>query len=142
MGRTESLFAGILLVTLLIAVLMVVFRADAVSTASVQTATAEEEAEIGSPMVAFTGDREGDLCLCYEQAYAFGNSARTIESVAYRGGFATCTRRLGRDGANAWTWGWANGAKAPGTPKTCRGYYAAVRVKEQERRRIRAELTN
>ncbi|MEM6648728.1 MAG: hypothetical protein AAF603_00595 [Pseudomonadota bacterium] len=129
MGRTESLFAGVLLILLAIAVLMVMFKSDARPVTS--PTNLSTEIDIGSPFVSFTGNREDDICVCYEQAYAFGNSARGLQSIEYRGGFSACTERLGQEGSNAWTWGWANGEQAPGTPRSCRGYYTAARTLSQ-----------
>lgn len=129
MGRTESIFAGILLAAVILAVLVVVMRSDA-RVASTNEPFAQAEAEIGTPLVRFSGIASEDLCTCYEQAYAYGaqTGGNAITSDRYRGGFQACSRRLGSDGGNAWTWGWNNGMRGPGTPKTCKGYYAQVRA--------------
>ena len=128
MGKTESIFAGILVVAIVLAVVLVLFRNDG----GASPIGPGGDSYAGSPTsssgyVAFTGNDEQDLCTCYEQAYAYGNSPRSIESLEYKGGFSACSQRLGRDGGNAWTWGWANGQQAPSTPRTCRGYYATLR---------------
>ncbi len=125
MGRTESAFAGILLLAIIAAVTVVVMRSG--TRAPVVADVPEQTAILGTGLVSFTGNADKDLCTCYEQAFAYGKKAGNIESVEYRGGFAACSNMLGADGGNAWTWGWANGQQAPGKPSTCRGYYASLR---------------
>lgn len=126
MGRTESIFAGILLAAVIVAVLFVVLKNDA---GSVTEPYGKTEASIGTAGVRFTGNANKDLCTCYEQAYAYGARAgeNDISSDTYRGGYQACSSRLGPDGGNAWTWGWSNGMNGPGTPKNCRGYFAQMR---------------
>lgn len=134
MGKTESIFAAALLAAIAIAVVWVMVTGGA-KTGSHKTADREHQipgeeivdVELGSPLIAFTGDEKVDLCTCYEQAYAYGNSPRSIDSIEYRGGYSACTQRLGIAGADAWTWGWANGEEAPGTRRSCRSYLASRR---------------
>lgn len=131
MGRTESIFAGILLAAVIVAVLVVVLKNDAKPVDPSETFN-NTEAEIGTPAVRFTGVDSEDLCICYEQAYAYGakKGKSGITSDVYRGGYQACASRLPAEGGNAWTWGWANGMNGPGTPKSCRGYYAQKRSNE------------
>jgi hypothetical protein len=125
MGRTESLFAAVLLAAVVLAVVFVAMRSGP-KPVGFDDPFAEEPLR-GTALVSFTGNAAKDICTCYEQAYAYARNARSVESTEYRGGFSACAERLGPDGGNAWTIGWANGAQAPGTPKTCRGYYATLR---------------
>ncbi|WOI53509.1 hypothetical protein [Parvularcula sp. LCG005] len=127
MGKTESLFAGILLMAVALAVLMVVFKDDGSSRPVDPSGGFAGTPSASSGGIVFTGNRDQDICTCYEQAYFYGDSPRSIESIEYKGGFSACTQRLGRDGSNAWTWGWANGQQAPSTPNTCRGYFNSLR---------------
>lgn len=125
MGRTESIFATVLLAAVIIAVLAVTVRGaqDPISMADPYG----DEPEMGTAFVAFSGNATEDLCMCYEQAYAYGSSQRNINSVEYLGGFQSCSSRLGPDGGDAWSWGWMNGSQALGGPRSCRGYFSQMR---------------
>ena len=100
MGRTESAFAGILLLAIIAAVTVVVMRSG--TRAPTVADVPEQAAILGTGLVAFTGDADKDLCTCYEQAFAYGKRAGNIESIEFR-------------------------QQAPGKPSTCRGYYASLR---------------
>lgn len=127
MGRTESAFAGILLLAIVMAVLVVVFRTDTGAVGLPDSPA--RHASVGTGMAAFTGETDNDLCTCYQQAFAYGQNVKTdLLGVEYRGGFSACTQRLGRDGSNAWTWGWANGEKSPSKSSSCKSYQAARRA--------------
>ena len=95
MGRTESIFAGILLAAVIVAVLVVVLKNDAKPVDPSETFN-NTEAEIGTPAVRFTGVDSEDLCICYEQAYAYGakKGKSGITSDVYRGGYQACASRL------------------------------------------------
>ncbi|MGV6820033.1 MAG: hypothetical protein ACWA5T_05990 [Parvularcula sp.] len=121
MGKTESIFAGILLAAVGAAVLLVVFRGGGGILPDGGNSWSGSNAEVFG---GFTGEERNDLCTCYEQAYSYGTGNLSIESLEYRGGFAECSRRLGKEGGRAWTDGWANGERAPGTPRTCRAWFA------------------
>lgn len=131
MGRTESIFAGILLAAIIAAVAVVVLRSDARTGGSAEPYKVDEP-EIGSFAVRFSGNANKDICTCYEQAYAFGARYDDIGSDMYRGGYQACESRLGPDGAQAWTFGWSNGMAGASSRKSCRGYLAQLRAVESQ----------
>ena len=129
MGRTESIFAGILLAAIIAAVMLVVLRSEA-RTSGPSEPFQVDNPEIGSFEVRFTGNANRDICTCYEQAYAFGDKyddETDIQTDIYRGGYQSCEARLGPDGARAWTFGWSNGMAGATSRKSCRGYLAQLR---------------
>lgn len=130
MGRTESIFAGILLAAIIMAVAVVVLRSDARTSGSSQPFVIAEP-DIGSFDVRFSGNTDTDTCTCYEQAYAFGAKYSDISSDLYRGGFQACESRLGHGGAQAWTYGWSNGMSGTPGRKSCRNYMAQARAASQ-----------
>lgn len=125
MGKTESLFAGILLAAVVMAVLLVVFRGDGGGPRPDGDRRWQPDTE--TVFAGFTGNSRDDLCTCYEQAYGYGMRRTPIESAEYRGGFAECSRRLGNEGAEAWTAGWSNGERAPASPRSCRAWFSGGR---------------
>lgn len=131
MGRTESIFAGILLAAIIMAVAVVVLRSDARTSSSGEPFSSDKP-EIGTFDVRFTGNASKDICTCYEQAFAFGAKYEDIGSDIYRGGYQACESRLGPDGARAWTFGWSNGMAGATGRRSCRGYLAQLRTLENQ----------
>lgn len=133
MGRTESIFAGVLLAAVIAAVALVLMSNGGSSTSSSSSASyAENDSKIGTFGARFTGTTNKDLCTCYEQAFAFGAKYEDISSDIYRSGFQSCAARLGADGGKAWTTGWRNGMTGARSRSKCRGFIAEIRSLEAQ----------
>lgn len=125
MGKTESVFAGILLAAVIAAVLMVMFRGD--GSDPVRDPGSRWTPDSEQVFAGFSGNNRDDMCTCYEQAFSYADRNLSIESLEYRGGFAECSRRLGQEGSDAWTSGWANGERGSSAPRTCRAWLSNPR---------------
>lgn len=124
MGKTESLFAGVLIAAVVVAIALVVFRGDGIG----QDAPPRHPIGGGAEQIlsGFSGEDRDDLCTCYEQAYGYAMTGLGNQSLEYKGGFTECSRRLGIEGRRAWTDGWANGERAPSSPRSCRSWLASA----------------
>ena len=131
MSRIELIFGGILALAVIAAGSFVLFQnglplgafqSAAQTDATVTYSRAGMPAPSGADAAIFTGNRDVDLCTCYEAGFRGGAEHRTLESVAYRGGFTSCRNQLGAEGGTAWTEGWANGAENKLAQRSCRIY--------------------
>lgn len=61
---------------------------------------------------------------------AVAREARTMQAVAYQGGYQTCLERLGEEGANAWANAF-NNAQARSGARRCPAYKQKVRAEER-----------
>lgn len=132
MTRTEGIFAGILLAAIAAAIFFVISSNGDTGEAKPAGPYTKNIPEIGSYEVRFTGEEDDDICTCYEQAFALAadtNRDRSFTSDLYRGGFQTCSSRLGVNGGNAWSYGWNNGMTDADNKglKSCRVYIAQLR---------------
>lgn len=136
MSRIELIFGGILALAVIAAGSFVVFQ-NGLPIAMFQSAAQDERPSYGAAAMSapdgreaavFTGNRETDLCTCYETGFQRGAENRSIQSVAYRGGYSSCRGELGTEGGEAWTEGWANGAENRLAQRSCRLYLKRIEI--------------
>ena len=142
MTRRIEMFFGLGLVLAIVAALLFAFfktKGTDVATYPTSTINANGTATAGtvptrtpvnaggSSSMILTGNTRSDLCSCYEQAFVYGSQGFDISSTHYETGYGLCKNAQGTKGAQAWSYGWANGTTGNAAKRSCKIYLSSIR---------------